>query len=194
MGPAKSIKVRPLTRADWPVVDQLFGANGACGGCWCMTWRVPRGGKLWEECKGEKNKRVFRKLVMSGAVHACLAFADDEPVGWCCIGPRGDFPRLERIKALATDWNEHTWSVTCFFIRAPWRGRGVATKLLRAAAKLARTLGAKRLEGYPVRHKSEGRIPAVFAWTGVPPLFERQNFVNISLPGSSRDIYVKHFR
>src|SRR5262245_9184891 len=130
---APAIEVRALTKGDWPVIERLFGANGACGGCWCMWWRVPRGGELWEKQKGEPNKRAFKKLVQSGNVRGVLAFSSDEPVGWCCFGPRGEFPRTERIKALRAEWDAHTWSINCFYIPSAWRGRGVATKLLAAA-------------------------------------------------------------
>ena len=188
------MKVRPLTSDDWPIIERLFGENGACGGCWCMSWRVPRGGKLWEESKGAKNKRAFKKLVTTGKVYGCLAFSSDEPVGWCCVGPRGDFPRIERTKALLTDWDQGTWSVTCFFIRSGWRGKGLATALLSEAVKVARRNGAKVLEGYPVRTKPNALMPAAFAWTGVSALFEQNAFVNISLPSASRDVYVKKFR
>jgi GNAT superfamily N-acetyltransferase len=196
-GKQARISVRPLDPDDWGVVETLFGANGACGGCWCMYWRLPRGGKLWDENKGAKNKRAFKMLVTSGKVHGCLAFANDEgPVGWCCVGPRRDFPRLERTKALQTDWDEGTWSVVCFFIRTGWRHRGVATHLLKGAVEVARAKGAKRLEGYPVRPSPSGtgEIPAAFAWTGVAELFERQKFKNAAPPGGRRDIYVRRFR
>ena len=62
MGTESSIEVRTLKADDWPVIRRLFGDNGACGGCWCMWWRVPRGGKLWEEAKGGKNPRPGRVL------------------------------------------------------------------------------------------------------------------------------------
>lgn len=187
------LTAKPLRAEDWPHLERLFGKNGACGGCWCMWWRLPRGGKLWDQSKGAKNKRVFKKLVTSGEVCGCLAFAGAEPVGWCCVGPRSEFPRLERTKALATDWGELTWSVVCFFIPARWRHYGVAGTLLKEAVKLARDEGAKELEAYPVRPKSEpgGEIPAAFAWTGVPQLFERAGFRNVTPPGNSRDIYCK---
>ena len=177
-------------------IETLFGKNGACGGCWCMWWRVPRGGKLWEQSKGTKNKRAFKRLVTSGRVHGCLAFAGAKPVGWCCVGPRADFPRLERTRALKTNWDEHTWSVVCFYIPAGWRHHGVATSLLKEAVKLARDRGAKTLEAYPVRPKpgSTDEIPAAFAWTGVPSLFEKQRFRNVTPPGNTRDIYCRTFR
>lgn len=187
------ITVRPLRSDDWPVIEKLFGANGACGGCWCMWWRVERGGKLWEENKGAKNKRAFKKLVSSGAVQGCLAFAGEQPVGWCCVGPRADFPRLERTKALATEWDARTWSVTCFYIKSGWRNRGVATALLAEAVMVARAGGAKRLEGYPVRIKG-GRSPGSFEWTGVPGVFERNRFRDVTPPGNPRDIYVRTIR
>jgi GNAT superfamily N-acetyltransferase len=161
-----------------------------------MYWRLPHGGKLWEQNKGDKNKSAFRRLVKRGAVHGCLAFVADEPVGWCCLGPRGDFPRLERVKALQGDWPAGTWSVTCFFIRSKWRRRGVALALLQAAVDLARGAGAVALEGYPVRPTGSrpDDIPGAFAWTGVPRLFERLGFRKLDRPGRPRDILVKRFR
>ena len=160
-----------------------------------MYWRLPKGGKLWEENKGAKNKRAFRRLITQGEVYGCLAFDGDEPVGWCCVGPRRDFPRLERTKALATEWRDTTWSVVCFYIRSGWRRRGVATVLLKQAIAVAKDGGAAELEGYPVRANDPAKgIPAAFAWTGVEPLFQRERFVTITPPGQSRDVYRRRFR
>src|SRR6186713_321087 len=106
--PRPKLEVRDLTPRDWPTIERLFGPRGACGGCWCMVWRVS-GGKAWLENKGEKNRRAFKKLVTSGRVHGCLAFSGDEPVGWCCIGPKHDFAKLAKSRALATDADERTW-------------------------------------------------------------------------------------
>src|ERR1700678_3902755 len=107
--PAANISVRPLTPEDWPVIAQLFGANGACGGCWCMWWRVPQGGKQWHESKGAKNREAFRRLIRADKVHAVLAFADDQPVGFCSFGPRETFPRMKRIRALQHESPKGTW-------------------------------------------------------------------------------------
>lgn len=160
-----------------------------------MYWRLPRGGKLWLEQKGAKNKRAFKRLVNSGRVLGCLAFAGGEPVGWCCVGPREDFPRLQRTKALATDWDASTWSVVCFYIRSAWRGKGVASALLDEAVAVARAHGARTLEAYPVKVKADGSLmPAAFAWTGAPRLFEKAKFADVTPPGNSRPIYQRSFR
>src|SRR5262249_10647025 len=169
---------------------RLFGANGACGGCWCMWWRVPRGGRLWEEAKGRKNRDRFRRLVRAGKVHGVLAFRGEEPVGWCSFGPRAAFRRLETVKALRHEAAEGTWSIVCFYIPARWRGRGVATRLLAAATERAFELGARVLEAYPVVPKEDKAIPAAFAWTGVPALFEGAGDEELERPGAARPGYV----
>ena len=156
-----------------------------------MAWRRP--GREWEKHKGAANKRAFKKLVTSGEAHGVLAFAGDEPVGWCSVDRRADFRSLETKRSLETDWDEDTWSVTCFFVTRGWRGKGVGGKLLAKAVEVARQNGARRLEGYPVNPYTS-RMPSAFAWTGLPQLFERQNFRPLPDPPGKRPIYVRRLR
>ncbi len=97
--------------------------------------------------------------------------------------------------SLATDWDERTWSVTCFFIARDWRARGVGGRLLAAALERARARGATRVEGYPAAPPRDGgRLPAAFAWTGLPRLFERAGFERLAVTPGKRPIYVKRAR
>jgi ribosomal protein S18 acetylase RimI-like enzyme len=189
---ASTLEVRPLREDDWPTVEKLFGSNGACGGCWCMWWRVPQGGKLWEQMKGKKNRAAFRKLVESGHAHGVLAFAGGAPVGWCSFGPRGSYPRLERVRALKRQWNEGTWSILCFYISPPWRHRGVAKLLLKAATARAFELGAREVEGYPVMSSDPTvMMPGAFAWTGVPALFDSAGYKKLHGQDGRRRTFLK---
>jgi GNAT superfamily N-acetyltransferase len=188
------LTLRDLEPSDWPAIEKLFGRNGACGGCWCMTWRI-RGGKAWKANKGEPNRRSFRSLIEGGRVFGVLAFDGTEPVGWCNVGPRNDYERLLRSRVLASP-APADWAVTCFYIPAARRGRGIASALLERAVDLARRSGAQALEGYPVepsrRSRSSAeraRIPAAFAWTGVRALFERAGFTDVTPRGATRPIY-----
>jgi GNAT superfamily N-acetyltransferase len=191
---AAPLELRALRRNDWKIVLALFGDNGACGGCWCMWWRVERGGKLWEENKGRKNKAALRKLIEGGKAYGILAFSDGKPVGWCSVGPRQDYPRLHRSRPFQVDSPDGTWSVTCFYIPSKWRGKGVATALLKEAESLARRKGARALEGYPVKPTGKAAlVPPAFAWTGLPRLFERARFPNITKHKDSRNVYRKRF-
>ena len=184
-----AIVTKELTESHWPAIEALFGGNGACGGCWCMAWRSPYSGKAYEERKGENNRADFRRLVTKGRAHGVLAFDGKGPVGWCSVGPRADFPALERSRVLQTEWDAGTWSVTCFFIRRTHRGCGVGTALLKKAIAVAKRHGAARLEGYPVRINPEKPpLPGPFAWTGVPSMFEAAGFTLITEP-PARPIY-----
>jgi len=60
------LRFEPLTPERWPDLEQLFGKNGACGGCWCMWWRLPS--SQFRAAKGERNRRAFHGLVQSGEV------------------------------------------------------------------------------------------------------------------------------
>ena len=175
--PGESLTTRPLTRDDWPVIEALFGANGACGGCWCMWWRVPMGGKAWDVAKGAPNRVAFRGLVESGRASGVLAFDGARAVGWCAVGPRADFPRLDRSKALARGWSADTWSINCLYVPARERGRGVATALVEAAVALASERGAREIEAYPQVVVPGSRQAGAFVCTGVPALYERLGFV-----------------
>jgi len=194
---APAVRVRPLEPGDWELVADLFGERGACGGCWCMAWRRP--GREWEEHKGASNRRAFRRLVTNGAATGVLALADGVAVGWCSAGPRADFRSLETKRSLRTEWDEHTWSVTCFFLRKEWRGRGLGRRLLEGAVALAREHGARRIEGYPVAPTSgfgagDKRMPAAFVWTGLPRMFERARFRPLPETPGKRPIYVRDLR
>ena len=192
---ASNLTVRLLRHHDWPEIERLFGPRGACGGCWCMWWRVPRGGKLWAEMKGKKNRAAFRKLVENGDVHGVLAYSGDEAVGWCSFGPRRSHARLETVRALRRDWSQGTWSILCFYIPPAWRRRGVARRLLEEATTRAFQLGACEVEGYPVMPKDgTGSMPAAFAWTGVPTLFKAAGYRELPGQEAHRRVFVKTAR
>lgn len=190
MSPGGELTLRPASCQDWPVIEELFGPRGACGGCWCMWWRVPRGGKLWESVKGEPNRESLRRLVEQGGLHAILAFDNGRPVGWCCFGPRSTFPRLETVRALQRCWGPDTWAVVCFYIDRRWRRRGLAGRLLAAAAERAFALGAREVEGYPTV-SAKGEMPGAFLYTGLPAMFEATGFEPLTGEGGSRRVYLK---
>ena len=56
--------IRPLTPDLWPALEDLFGQNGACNGCWCMYGRI---GSAYRKRPREENKADFREVVEEGA-------------------------------------------------------------------------------------------------------------------------------
>jgi GNAT superfamily N-acetyltransferase len=184
-GGTKKVEVRPLTPDRWGDLERLFGPRGACGGCWCMWWRLTR--SEFEKRKGAQNKRAMKRIVVSGEVPGLLAYADGEPVGWCAIGPRASYPVLQRSRVLKPVDDQPVWSITCFFVARPYRGQGVSAALVKAAVAHARKNGARTIEGYPVEPKA-GRIPDAFAYVGVPSTFRRAGFVEVLRRSPTRPI------
>ena len=78
--PAK-LEFRPLAPERWKDFEALFGERGACGGCWCMYWRLPRA--QFNRQKGASNKRALHRLVASGEPLGVIAYDGELPVGWC---------------------------------------------------------------------------------------------------------------
>jgi GNAT superfamily N-acetyltransferase len=185
-----AIDIRPIGTGDGPIVENLFGPKGACGGCWCMYWRRPRHGRAWAALKGEPNRREFLSLVAAGDVNAMLASADGNPVGWCCFGPFASFSKLVRVKPLMRDRPSDTWAIVCLYLGRGFRRQGLGTRLIEAAASEAFGRGAGIVEGYPIRPKTPARMPDAFAFTGLPRQFEAAGFKRLRRPGL-RDIYAK---
>jgi len=179
----------PLTPDRWADLEALFGQRGACAGCWCMYWRLPR--TKYEAGKGASNRRAFQTIVRGGRVPGVLGYADGHPVGWCAVGPRDTFPTLDRSRTLRPIDDRPVWSVTCFFIARPRRREGLSVRLLEAAVAWARTRGAVVVEGYPTVPRTGVRIADAFAWTGVVRTFERAGFTEAARPSEARRIMRK---
>jgi GNAT superfamily N-acetyltransferase len=180
-----SLTFRPLTPRRWPDLESLFGERGACGGCWCMWWRLTR--TQFAKHKGNQNKAAFKRIVDAGEMPGVLAYAGEQPVGWCAVAPRDSYPSLERSRTLARVDGQAVWSVTCLFVARPFRRRGISVRLLRAAASHAHSRGAATVEGYPVEPRTPA-MPDVFAWTGLASAFHQAGFREVLRRSQTRPI------
>ncbi len=176
---------RPLTPSRWDDFERLFGQRGACGGCWCMFWRLKHA--TFESQKGNGNRKSMKSLVTSGTVPGILAYHKKEPVGWCSVGPRTDFVRLETSRIFKPVDDREVWSITCLFIEKSYRRRGVSGQLLKAAAEFAAKKGAAIIEGYPFEPKQD-KMPDPFVWTGLASAYLEQGFVEVARRSPTRPI------
>jgi GNAT superfamily N-acetyltransferase len=167
------VTYRPVTPARWPDLEQLFGERGACGGCWCMVWRLSR--QRWLAGKGAGNKRALERIVAAGRKPGVLAYLGREPIGWCAVAPRSEYVALGRSRVLQPIDDQPVWCISCLFVSKPYRRRGVSVGLLRAAVDLAARQGARIVEGYPVEPVM-ARTPDAFVWTGIPSAFREAGF------------------
>jgi GNAT superfamily N-acetyltransferase len=152
-----------------------------------MAWRLTR--KQFDEQKGEKNKRAFKRIVDAGHVPGILAYANGEPIGWCSVAPREEFVRLETARSLKRLDDQPVWSVVCLFVAKPYRRAGVSVALLKAAAEYCKKQGVKIVEGYPVEPGQ--KLPDPFVWTGLVSAFRRAGYKEVARPSATRAIMRK---
>jgi len=179
------LTIRPATPSRFKDVERLFGERGACGGCWCMVWRLTR--KEWEAGKGAGNRRALEHLVTSGARPGVLGYLGRDPVAWCAVAPRGDYGALARSRVLAPLDDRPVWSISCLFVARPFRRRGLSARMLRGAAEFAARRGARIVEGYPVEPRM-ARAPDAFLWTGTTVAFRAAGFREAARRSPTRPI------
>jgi GNAT superfamily N-acetyltransferase len=135
----------------------------------------------WGERAAAQNAALRESLCEAGEYDGMLAYTDDEPVGWCQVGPRDRLTKL--VAQLELDPDPDVWAVTCFLVAARRRRQGIASALLQAAVSAAREAGASRLEAYPRLETGEpGEM-----WTGPRSLFLDAGF-SLEREGSPRSV------
>jgi GNAT superfamily N-acetyltransferase len=173
--------IRPLTPALWPALQDLFGNKGACGGCWCMYWRI---GSAYRKRPAGRNKAAFRAIVKRGPPPGLLAFDGELAVGWCQLTPRDALPWLDRNWRLKRADDLAVWCLSCFYVRIGYRRQGVTAALIAAALKQAKRAKAAALEAYPL---DADESPSA-SGTGYRSTFARAGFRTVARRTAARPI------
>jgi len=183
--PDSTLLVLPLTEDRWDDFAALFGSNGACGGCWCMWWRLQR--SIYNAQKGNGTKRAMKNLVRKGPPPGLLVYKDGKTIGWCSLAPREDFSALTRSRILAPVDDKPVWSVVCFFIAKEFRKQEFSASILREAARYAFANGAVIVEGYP-SSPARGITADAFVYTGLHSTFLKAGFTEVARRSATRPI------
>jgi len=179
------MKFVPVTKDRWSDFETLFGERGACGGCWCMFWRLTR--KEFESQKGEGNRKAMQAIIQSGKIPGILAFSQDQPVAWCSVAPREHFPALARSRILKPVDERPVWSISCFFVEKKYRRKGLSTQMIKAAVDYVQKNGGSVVEAYPVEPRKD-KMPDAFAWTGLASAFIKAGFEECARRSETRPI------
>ena len=182
----KPTDITPLAPGRWDDFEQLFGPRGACAGCWCMYWKLPR--KDFTAGQGDQNRLAQIEIVASGRVPGLLAWVDGIPAGWVAVEPRENYPVLNNSRILKPLDDIPVWSVTCFFVARKYRSQGLTVALLKAAIEHVTKQGGKVVEGYPVEPREAGKMPPAFVYTGLASAFIQAGFTESARRSETRPI------
>jgi GNAT superfamily N-acetyltransferase len=179
------LAIEPLTPDRFDALAALFREGGDPRWCWCQFWRLRS--KDFSASRVPQLRQRLRDLSDGSPAPGLVAFRGDRAIGWCSLGPRQDFERLEHSRTIPRVDDEPVWSIVCFAVSKTARGDGVAAALLKAASRWARGQGAKTLEAYPVDIKPGVAMNANSAFMGTLPMFERAGFRVVADTTSTAD-------
>jgi GNAT superfamily N-acetyltransferase len=183
MAPRSGLRIEPLTVDCFDDLAALFREGGDARSCWCMFWRLRS--KDFSAATVAQNRARLRDLAAGPLAPGLVAYRGDRAVGWCSLGPRQDFERLERSRIIPRVDDQAVWSIICFAVSSSARGEGVAAELLGAATAWASGHGAKILEAYPVDTEPGTAINPESAYMGTLPMFDRARFQVVSPTGAT---------
>jgi ribosomal protein S18 acetylase RimI-like enzyme len=170
MGEAERIEIHALEASRRKDFYRLHSPENGHGWCRCTAWWTPTW-EGWGERSAEENQALRESLMERGEFDGYLLYVNGEPAGWCQVGRRDRLAKLVRQFQLPPD--EGVWAITCFLIAPGYRGRGLATALLREVLQDLQGKGVRWVEAYPKR--GEG-LEAEDLWTGPEAMWLRAGF------------------
>jgi GNAT superfamily N-acetyltransferase len=193
----ESIQVVPANEARWEDLQTVFGERGTARYCQCQRYKLaPR--EAFKSYPAEERARRLREQTNpetpgAESTTGLIAYVDGQPAGWCAVQPRTAYPSLLRV--YRTPWegrseektDDSVWAVTCVFVRAGFRKRGVAYALAKAAVEHARSRGARALEAYPMRSEI-GEVTWDEIHVGAQSIFVDAGMAEVSRPGIRRAV------
>ncbi len=191
------IRVVPANEASWEDLQAEFGGRGSARYCQCQRYKLAPRESFSSFPAAERGRRLREQTNPATAAAettaGLVAYLDDEPVGWCAVEPRTAYPGLLRV--YRTPWegrdedktDSTVWAVTCVFVRAGFRKRGIAYALAEAAVAHAKARGARALEAYPMRSEA-GSITWDEIHVGAQSIFDAAGMAEVSRPGIRRAV------
>lgn len=122
-------------------------------------------------------------ITVRGDVPGLLLYDHEQGVGWCTVGPRENYLALENSRILKRIDAQPVWSVVCFFVTRPYRGKGALRVLLSGAVDYARQQAVKIVDGYPIDMQSPKlagqKLTSYSGYMGIASIFRAIGFVEV---------------
>jgi GNAT superfamily N-acetyltransferase len=199
-----ALRIVPANEASWEDLQTVFGERGTAPICQCQRFKLrPKESFKWSPV--EERAARLRAQTNAGQPDAettsgLVAYLEGEPVAWCAVEPRTAYTGLLRVYRVP--WvgrsedktDDSVWALTCFFVRAGFRRRGLTYGLAKAAVDFARDRGARALEGYPMVTQPGQEVIWDEVLVGTRSMFADAGFTEVSHPTPRRVVMRIDFR
>ncbi len=194
MDPLKDYSIGDLDAQTWPAFEEFFKKyNGVQNSCWCVYYHkgAMPSPRIKVAEKGAYNHDLKEKMVREGKSRSVLIFSDGKVVASCQYGTFEELPRIENASRYANlRVNKESgpkWRITCFFVDAPNRHKGLAKMALDGVLERIGKSGGGLVEAYPVTRKG-----TVEVWFGSLGMFLERGFEVVSEFGKSNVLVRKN--
>ncbi|WP_413320119.1 GNAT family N-acetyltransferase [Agrococcus sp. 1P02AA] len=189
------LRIVPANQADPADLDALFGNRGSGHRCRCQRYRLARGESFAGMPIEERALRLVEQTRAgdpeASGTTGLIAYLDRTPVGWVAVAPRSEHQGL--VRAYAVPWkgrdedpeDASVWAITCVFVRAGHRKRGISRALASAAVDFARSRGARAVEAYPIATTA---VIEEELHVGTVPTFAAAGMVEVAQPTKRRRV------
>ena len=183
-----AFEVKPATKQRWADLVEMFD-RPIVRTCFCMYYRKTGDSGTGP---GAENRRAKKTQVDAGTVPGLIGYEDGVPVAWVSLAPREEYAKLRRSPIMKPVDDRPVWSIVCFFVAEEARGRGLARRMLKAAADYARSRGARILEAYPVDKDERSHPDNMFF--GAKSMYDRAGFREVARRKPTRPVVRRTLR
>ena len=190
-----ALRIIPANAAGCEDLQRVFGVRGSAAVCQCQRYKLAPREAFSRFPASERRDRLEAQTHCGDSsattTAGLIGYLGDEPVGWVAVEPRVNYPGMLRVYRVPWEGRDEdkrdptVWAITCVFVRAGFRGRGLTHQLVRAAADHARARGARAVEGYPYRADA-GEITWDEIHPGAEAMFLDAGFREVARPGVRR--------
>ncbi|MCL6599905.1 MAG: GNAT family N-acetyltransferase [Alicyclobacillus macrosporangiidus] len=185
------LTIKPLTPA---LVDDYlrffdhdaFPKGNEWAGCYCYYYHCCVTHSEWAGRSGDMNRRSVTELILRGQHHGLLAYHANRVVGWCHAAPRHTLPRLVKMLNALDETDTTVASIVCFLVAPPYRGSGIARRLLISCCEFMSNQGMTLLEAYPPKGNPQTAhyhgSQSMYLQAGFTPVAELEHYVVVQKP------------
>lgn len=189
------LRIVPANEASCEDLQLVFGDRGNGHVCQCQRYKLAPRESFGSVPRQERMLRLWEQTDCgnpdSDRTTGLIGYLDDEPVAWCAVEPRSDYPGLLRVFKVPWEGRNEdrtdptVCAITCLFTRAGFRKQGISVEMARAAVEFARDRGARAVEAYPITVKNV--IPEEMH-VGTPATFAAAGLLEVSRPTKRRAV------
>jgi GNAT superfamily N-acetyltransferase len=175
-----AVSVEPVSAARLAEIlsffdHDAFADNAGWASCYCVFHHFAGDQAAWGEQPSDSNRAELGRRIEAGTTTGAVAYVDGKVAGWVNASPASQYPHH-----VDDDHGEfaaaEVGTIACFVIAPPYRGHGLARRLLDAAVVGLAAEGVKAIEAYP---NLDAKTPAA-AYHGPLPLLLDAGFELVS--------------